>query len=955
MDFFIPNLTNLIGKTVMNRGFYILLSALFFIPFFLFAQEGGRVAGKVLDESSNSPLAGVSVRVVGSNGATSTDFEGDYTLGLGPGTYTLRFSSIGYDVKEISEVVVESGRAVEIDVVMAPSADELAEVVVSVSARRNTEISLLNMQRNAGVVMDGLSSQSIERAGASTIASAVRTIPGVSVQEGKYVYVRGLGDRYSKTILNGMDIPGLDPDKNTVQMDIFPTNILENIVVVKSGSAELPADFTGGVVDIVTKDIPSQKQVGVSASIGYNPDMHFNHNYLTYPASSTDFLGFDNGDRKLPVKQVFDIPNPLGSDKESLEGITRSFNPVMGAERQNNLPDLSLGFDFSNQYKLWGNQLGVIAAVNYKNTTTLYEGFQNGNYRRPLPTVASDELRADRTQIGDLGGRNVLLSGMAGLNYKTGSSKYNLNLLHIQNGESRAAIYDQQTRIANNINALKYNLDYSQRSVSNLLFGGKHSNGDATFLTEWKVSPTLVSADDKDVRNTTFVEEGSTLTIRSDAGVPTRIWRDLDEINVVSKVDFTKKMDLFTRDASLKFGALYSYKQRDYAINNYSIQSRNIDHAALNGDPNAILLPENIWTPENDAGYYLRGQFQAANVFDASQYTGALYVSGELRPFKKLRAVVGIRAEQYTTFFTGESIVPAVMYNNEQTINKLDLFPSLNLVYNVVENQNLRASYARTTARPSFKELSVIQIYDPLTDTRFIGNLDLEPTYIDNMDLRYELFGDDAQLFAVGGFYKYFRNPIELQVASDAASDNFTPRNTPFANVYGVEVEARKNFGFISETLADLSLNLNITLAESVIEMGESELANRRLFAREGETIDDTRQLQGQSPYLINAGLNYNNTNNGLEVGLFYNVQGKTLEIIGFASNADVYAKPFNSLNFNLTKKLGPAKKGAVNIKAENMLGAKRQSVYESYGAADQYYMLRMPGRVFSVGYSFNF
>src|SRR5690606_25726835 len=186
-----------------------------------------------------------------------------------------------------------------------------------------------------------------------TIASAVRTIPGVSVQEGKYVYVRGLGDRYSKSILNGMDIPGLDPDKNTVQMDIFPTNILENIVVVKSGSAELPADFTGGVVDIVTKDIPSQKQIGISASVGYNPNAHFKNNYVGYQGSSTDFLGFDNGQRELPVGQKASIPTPQSAGRESLEGITRSFDPIMGADRQtNNMPDLSLGFDFSNQYQV---------------------------------------------------------------------------------------------------------------------------------------------------------------------------------------------------------------------------------------------------------------------------------------------------------------------------------------------------------------------------------------------------------------------------------------------------------------------------------------------------------------------------------------------------------------------------------------------------------------------------
>ncbi|SEK95279.1 TonB-dependent receptor [Parapedobacter koreensis] len=939
----------------MNRRFYILLNAIVCLPFFLFADEVGRVTGKVLDEGSNSPLAGVSVQVIGASEATSTDFEGDYTLGLEAGTYTLRFSSVGYAVKEISEVKIEGGKAVEIDVTLVPSADELEEVVVTVSARRNTEISLLNMQRNAGVVMDGLSSQSIQRSGASTIATAVRTVPGVSVQDGKYVYVRGLGDRYSKSILNGMDIPGLDPDKNTVQMDIFPTNILENIVVVKSGSAELPADFTGGVVDIVTKDIPSQKQIGISASVGYNPDMHLNNNYVGYKGSSTDFLGFDNGDRKLPISPTLDIPTPAQAQgREALEGITRSFNPVMGAERENSMPDLSLGFDFSNQYKLWGNQLGVIAALNYKNTTTFYEGFQNGIYRRPIQTDPDPALRPDRTQIGDLGGRNVLLSGMVGLNYKTGMSKYSLNLLHIQNGESRAAIYDQVTRIANIIDVFKQTLDYSQRSVSNILFSGKHSNEDATFLTEWKVSPSLARVQDKDVRTTTFVEEGSRYTIRTDAGIPTRIWRDLEEINAVGKVDFTKKMSLFNRDAALKFGGLYSYKQRDYSIYNYSIDSRAVDHSELNGDPNAILLPENVWTSGTNTGYYIRGNYQASNTFDASQHTGSLYVSGEFRPWEKLRTIVGVRAEQYTTFFTGVNI-DRLEYDNERTINKLDFFPSINLIYNVVENHNLRASYARTTARPSFKELSVVQIFDPLTDTRFLGNLELVPTYIDNIDLRYELFGDQSQMFAVSGFYKYFRNPIELQVYSDSAPNNFTPRNAPYANVYGVEAEARKNFGFISESLTNLSLNVNVSVVNSIIEMGEDEYESRQFFAREGEEIDDTRQLQGQSPYLINAGLNYNNLDMGFEAGLFYNVQGKTLEVIGFSRNADVYAKPFNSLNFNLTKKMGVNKRGALNIKVENILDAERRSVYEAYQATDQIYQLRAPGRNFSIGYSYTF
>jgi len=922
----------------------------------LFAQQSS-VVGQLVDEGSNEPLPGVSVNVVGSTQATRSDFEGDYTLQLAPGVYTLRFSYIGYASKEITDVKVEAGKATMVNVALASSSEELEEVVVSVSARRNTESSLLNVQKNSAIVMDGLSSQAIVRSGASNIASAVRVVPGVSVQEGKFLYVRGLGDRYTKSILNGVDIPGLDPDKNTVQMDIFPTGVLENIVVMKSASAELPADFTGGVVDIVTKDIPAEKQIGLSLSLGYNPNMHFKDNYVTYQGSSTDFLGFDNGDRDLPIPKTYDIPTPTSSDREELEGVTRSFNPLMAAERKrNNLPDLNLGFDYSNQYDLWGNKLGLIGVVNYRRTTLFYEGFENGVYQKPNQTSESSELREDRRAFGDMGEEDVLLSGMLGLNYKTARSKYTLNLLHIQNGESRASLYDFTSKISNSDERYKHTLDYSQRSISNLLLSGKHSNENADFITEWKVSPSLAKVNDKDVRTTTFLRTPSGgYTIITGAGLPSRIWRDLDEFDVVGKLDFTKKLQLFDREASLKFGGLYSYKHRDYAINYYNINGRAFDFSSVNGDPNALLLPENIWTPETNTGVYMQGTYQESNVFEAAQHTRSAYVSGEFKPGEKFKAIVGLRGEQYVSYFTGQDVDHHV-YDNEETLNKFDLFPSLNLVYSPVNNHNVRLSYSRTTARPSFKELSVIQISDPMTDTRFLGNIDLKPTYINNVDLRYEIFGEEAQMVAVSGFYKYFTDPIELQSYSDAAPQDLTPRNVPSAKVYGVEVEARKNFGFISEGLRHLSLNLNASVIESKIDMTDQEYEARVNFAREGQVISKERELQGQSPYLINTGLNYNDPDNGFETGLFYNVQGKTLQIIGATKSSDVYAKPFNSLNFNFSKKIGKDfKSGTINFKVDNILDAKRLSVYEAYMASDQIYSLRRPRRTFTIGYSYNF
>ena len=941
----------------MNKQHFLLFALFIFAPFALLAQTG-RITGTIKDEGTNATIAGVSVMTVGGTTAASSDFEGDYTLEVAPGTYTVLFSYIGYASKEITEVKVEEGAATTLDVSLAPAADELEAVVVSVSARKNTEASVLNMQKNSSIVMDGLSSQSIKRTGASDIATAVKVVPGVSVQDGKYVYVRGLGDRYTKTILNGMDIPGLDPDKNTVQMDIFPTAVLENIIVNKSASADLPADFTGGVVNIVTKDIPAQKQIGLSLSLGYNPNMHFQDNYVGYQGSSTDFLGFDNGDRKLPVAKGISTPNPVkAGDRASAEQVTRAFNPLLGAERKtSSMPDMSLGFDFSNQYNLWGNKLGLIGVLNYKKQTLFYEGYENAIYQRAKQTDASDELRPDRLSKGDMGEENVLLSGMLGLNYKTARSKYSLNLLHVQNGESRAAIFNQENYISNSNTLFKNLSDYSQRSISNILLSGKHSNENADFITEWKVSPSLSKVDDKDVRLSSFRRDGSgNYILSTDGAKPQRIWRSLEEFNAVGKVDFTKKMQLFERDAAFKFGGLYSYKHRDYGINNFTVQYRNINVGVVNEDFNNILSPENIYHADTDKGFYVSGDAQGANTYDAAQHTTAAYASIELNPWEKFRAIVGLRGEQYMSFFTGENIEHEV-YDNVKTINKFDLFPSLNLIYSPYNSHNLRASYSRTTARPSFKESSTVQIYDPLTDMYFLGNLELKPSYIDNMDVRYEIFGDRAQMFAASVFYKRFTDPIELQSYSGYAQNNIIARNSGTANVYGVEIEARKNFGFISEDLQDLSLNVNASLVKSSIDMNESEYKERLGFARDGETIDRKRELQGQSPYLINAGLHYSGQENGWEAGAFYNVQGKTLEIIGFAKNPDVYVKPFNSLNLNIGKKLGREfRGGTVSLRVDNLLDSKRRSVYESFMAADQNYSLRAPRRTFTVGYSYNF
>lgn len=931
---------------------FIILTAL------IASAQTGTVTGKILDGEFNDVLAFANVIVKDAQNGTTSDFDGVYSLTLEAGTYTLLYSFIGYETKAITDIVVEANSVVEINVSLRPSSATLDEIIITTSARRNTEEAVLNLQRNSTVLLDGLSIESIKKTGASDIASAIRSVPGVSVQSGKFVYVRGLGDRYTKSILNGMDIPGLDPDKNTVQMDIFPTNILENIIVIKSGSADLPADFTGGVIDIVTKDFPSKKTMNFSVSGGYNPDMNFKSNYVNYEGSSTDFLGFDNGDRKLPISPTLNIPNPASTNNSSLEPITRAFSPTLDTQRETSMPNFGIGFNYGNQFELAGNKLGLIASIDYKNETLYYEGFENGVFQKNEDRSIFD-LRFDRRQFGDLGENNVLLSGLVGLSYKTTKAKYSFNVLHIQNGESRAATFNQLTEISNDINVDKDNLEYTQRSLTNLLFGGKHNSEDNNFVTEWKVSPSISRVYDKDIRLTTFIlnNDGSSV-ISSDAGFPQRLWRDLEEFNVIGKVDFTKKYDFLNNKAALKFGALGSFKERNYDIFSYEVAFRSVNTADFNGDPSAILAPNNIWTPQTNSGSFIRGNFEPANSFESSQNTVALYVSNEFKLTNKLRTIIGLRAEYFTTFFTGQNNNGTEIFDDEQTIEELDLFPSANFIYEVNEKSNLRLSYSRTTARPSFRELSVVQIPDLLTGIIFLGNINLQPSYINNFDVRYEFFGQKAQMFAVSGFYKRFKDPIELVAFSFVAPNQFTPRNSPNADVYGVEFEARKNFDFISDALSDLSLNVNISIIESEIDMarGEGEeFESRQQFARDGEVIDGTRSLQGQSPFLVNIGFNYNKAESGIETGLFYNVQGKTLEVVGFGRNPDVFTRPFNSLNFNFSKTFGKDQRSKLGLKVDNVLNDDRASQYESFGGARENFSFRAPGTTFTIGYSKSF
>lgn len=947
---------------------------LIILSFSSFAQTG-LIRGAVFDDKTGESLIGVTVQVEGTQTGTITDIDGKFEVKVSPGSYNILISYVSYATLKIENTQVTADQVTVLDNIrLKESVEQLAEVVVTAEAIKTSEEALLSVKMKSANLLDGISSTSFRRIGDSDAASAVKRVPGVSIEDGKYVFVRGLGDRYTKSTLNGVDIPGLDPDRNTVQMDMFPTSLIDNIVVLKSFTSDLPGDFTGGIVNIDIKDFPEERVLNFSLSGGFNPSMHFNNDYVTYNGGSTDFLGFDDGTREIPTGRSEDIPlypevigQPDSEKGLEFQNILRNFNPTMAAMRKSSFMDYGFGFNVGNQFVKGKNTYGYNVALSYKNSTEFYEGAEYGRYAKGNSNEY--ELQRLEYQVGDYGSNQVGLSGLVGFALKRENAKYRLNFLHSQSGESKAGIFDfYGSEFGSEFTAYQHNIEYSQRSLTNILLAGTHYFNDATWQVDWKLSPTRSRIQDPDVRYLRYRTDLPNLAITTEVGLPERIWRYLEEDNLAGKVDISKKHNLLSKAAKLQFGGGYTYKMRDYEIQNFQFVPFQVQ---LTGDPNEIFFPENLWpTNENGTrGTRYEPSFLPVNTnkYDANITNAAFYVSEEFNLTNSLKTILGVRMESYSQYYTGIN-QSGLALDNEKVLDDVDFFPSINLIYSITEKQNIRASYSRTVARPSFKEASYAQIFDPLTGRTFIGGFstdvdqvsgtvywdgNLTSTRIDNLDLRWEVFQKRGQTIALSGFYKKFDRPIEI-VQYVIAPNNFQPRNVGDGTALGVEFEVRQSLTFLAKKLENFSINGNVTVTHSEIEMSPTEHNARVVKARDGETIKNTRDMAGQSPYLINAGLSYNGIENGFEAGVYYNVQGKTLTYVGIAEKPDVYSVPFHSLNFNATKSFGLEKKFQVGINISNLLGSERKLVFESYKAKDQTFSRIDPRTSFSLKLGYN-
>ena len=940
----------------------------------------GTVRGRIIDDKTGKSVYGAEIQLLKSS--IESDVDGKFELKAAAGAYNLSISLANYADLNLTDIVVKLGEVTTIGVVrLSPVTESISAVNISVKRMQNTESALLTSKRMAPNMIDGISAASFKRIGDGDAASAMKRVTGVSIEGGKYIYVRGLGDRYTKTTMNGVDIPGLDPDRNSIQMDLFPTAVIDNIVVAKTFTADMPADFTGGIVDLATKDFPSKRSFNVSFGLGYNPAMHLQSDYLDYEGSSTDFLGFDNGKRRNPTKGLNQIPSVVdavsgNSLADEFYRINGDFDKNLGTTEKTSPVNFDFGISFANTKKLNRKYtLGYQSSLSYKNQTDFFRDAQFNLYAKQNETSQTELIPFER-QTGNYGVNNVILGYLGSIALKSKSDKFRFNILHIQNGESKAGKFFFRNSLQGaNWNAQQYNLEFNQRSLTNAFLSGKHTRDRGNWEVEWKVAPTLSTMYDPDVRFTRI--RVPDLTISSEAGFPQRIWRSLQEYNVANRLDITRKTRLSGFKTTLKFGAAYTFKYRDYSIESYQIQG------GFDGfeDPQIIMLDQNLMSSTNRDGFYYTADFvdgrgfrNNPNAFKGSVNYAATYLSGDVDFTKDFKLIAGLRGEMYQQFYSGINQNGDEL-NNQEVMIHLRLFPTVNMVYRLKRKTNLRASFTQTTARPSFKELSFAQILDPITGRSFQGGLfsesvnivdqngqsqnlllwngDLRPTNINNFDLRFETFMKRSDMVSVGVFYKSMTNPIEI-VQYMADNNAYQPRNVGNATILGAEFELRKNLEVVHSALKYFSFNTNVTVTQSEISINDAEFLSRTFGARDGQTISRKRAMAGQAPYIVNGGLGYQSRTKLFEAGVYYNVQGPTLQFVGYANRADVFTVPFHSLNLTASGKFGYKNRMNLALKVSNLLNDKREQIFSSYQANSEFFQQLAPGTTVSVKFSYS-
>jgi TonB-dependent receptor len=857
--------------------------------------QTGTIKGKVTDSKTGEGIIGASVLVLGTSQGVAADVNGDFEVTkVKPGTYRMAFSFVSYKADTVS-VTVAANETTIVNTVLDEESQELSEVTVSGLKLNDTDISIINDIRKNDLVAVGISAQQISLSQDRDAAQIIKRIPGVTILNNRFVNVRGLNERYSTVMLNGVIAPSSEVDSKAFAFDLIPSNMIDRMMVFKSGSPELPGEFAGAVINIETKGAIDENELSVNISTGIRIGTTF-QSFNTYKGSNSEWLGFDNGMRQLPG--VFPTANLRSLPaNESLTHISQSLPNVWGINSSTAMPDYRASINFSRGFDVGSKRLSTITSLNYSNTKQhieqenyYYDAYiPSGNYRR---YKYNDVRDVENVRIGLVS--NLILE----LN---NNNRIELRNLFSQQGSTqttlRTGIEDAQGADVSN-----RALNYQARSIYSGQLSGKHDVNPRLNLN-WIAGYSLTYADQPDYRRIrsqrpTGSDDEYTIQIPPNAST-------LDAGRFYSKL----VENVYTHAANISYGlnetkeekqqrklmAGYYLSMTDRSFNarwfSYKWNSlTNRPQSILNTSFEEIFVKQNVGVYNGDGRppfFILEEGTNFSDRYEGQNTLAAGYISTTL-PFGKFRLAAGTRVEynrqQLNSFNTDGS---KVNIDNPVT----SILPSGNLSYDLSGKSLLRVAYSKTVNRPVLRELAPFNYYDFDRNANFYGNPQLTTADIHNIDLRWELYPSKAESIMVGTFYKYFNSPIEM-ILTGGSNLLYTFKNGESARAFGAEVEVRKSLKDLtaSRFIDNLSVLFNAAWINSEINLGDVDNQASK------------RAMQGQSPYILNGAIYFNNYETGWQINLSHNVFGPRIYAVGDDLNATQFELPRHQLDLTISK-----------------------------------------------------
>ena len=894
------------------------------------ALQGGTLLGKVSDEKTGEDLIGANVFIVNTKLGISTDIDAKFQIKKIPeGTYDVRVSFLGYETKVISGVEFKNAEQKILNISLSEDQGiQQQEVVISATAIKSGEGAILAERKKAASIGDGISSEQMKKAPDATSGDALKRVTGITLVDNKFVFVRGVTDRYNQTTLNGASVTSTSVDKKSFSFDMLPSSLLENMNVAKTATPDLPGDFTGGLVQLNTLDFPEKRTVKFVYTGSYNSITTF-ESFNRTQGGGKDWFGADDGIRSFPneIQSAAQL-NQLGAKL-----------PNTWAPRGSKAPMAqSFSISLADRYDIDEDQLGIVAAYSYRNN------FQRTNFNFNDISSTFSQSFVHKQYSGSQDRFSVLWGGILDLSYKFAD----LHKITFKNNYNKTAedkyIKTSGEDFDNDQYVRSYLSEWEERGMLSNQLGGEHKLPELLNMNiDWLLFFSEANTDQPDRKQVDYnLSRGYAKTdpfsVNTQPEYTKRAWASLYDRSLGEKVNIVIPVD----NAKIKLGLLNEQKNRHYDIRYYSISplASNFD-LALYGIDSVFA--------QNNFGIGKFNYFDYTNPSDkysAKQESFASYVMLDV-PFSiaelNFRFAGGVRMEHsiQNVFTNGNfsSVAPVV-----STIAKRDFLPSINFTYILNEVQNLRFAYSQTVNRPEFRELAGVQFYDFNKYEYVVGNLGLTRALARNYDIRYEIFPDAGDLMAVSYFYKNISHPIEeFRVVNAATYRSW--KNASKATNFGWEFEIRKNLGFIQEYLRNFQLVANYTRIYS--EVPYHEISGVSSF------VDGVRQMQGQSPYTYNISLFFVEPDLGTSINILYNEYGSRIDAIGNTGVGDlnVMEHKRGTVDFSLTQPLSSLMNGLeAKYTVKNL---NNQSAVFTHGANE--YRNNITGISHSMQLSFNF